>query len=420
VQNGNQCFCDNSYSTPSTSHPKQSDAECNKGCARCGGPWRNAIYEVAQSTPLPAPSSKYTYGLGTAPPSTECIFPFTFNGSTYTSCANVGEAAPHPNSMNYQGQVLPYGWCSTTGATWKGKWGSCGGCQPGWMNYPSCNETCNSACKTCHMPVGRAITDGCLVGEKPGCSKDAKSGPTGCDLPNQFHPGFSYKSSRCCTSCRREDTKIGLTSLMYKDWSHTTVAMHSSGLPTIHELDYIDCHIPWKDQTIVPSDSYGAQHYDIKESNLALEPSQQEVLTNRSLTVALNVFSKSTLVTKAKMSLYDTGHQHGAAGPGYEHFPNNNGENWFPTCLLQKWVRCTPNLSGSDERATCTVGKTGACQKVSTTCVGPPCRSDGTVGEFETSSGVKERLPLIDSDCKPRPPLIPSSADWCEDLVTLL
>ena len=53
LQNGNTCFCGNSYGLPSSSYPKLSNASCGASCSRqstavqgscCGGYWANAVY----------------------------------------------------------------------------------------------------------------------------------------------------------------------------------------------------------------------------------------------------------------------------------------------------------------------------------------------------------------------------------------
>ena len=47
VQNGDQCFCGDTYGK----YTKKPDSECNKTCRgestqMCGGRWRNAIYST--------------------------------------------------------------------------------------------------------------------------------------------------------------------------------------------------------------------------------------------------------------------------------------------------------------------------------------------------------------------------------------
>jgi hypothetical protein len=63
LQNGGQCFCDNSYSTPSGTYPQVKNHECNKGGTGYGGSWRNAVYTSKITPPAPpAPPSHTQYG----------------------------------------------------------------------------------------------------------------------------------------------------------------------------------------------------------------------------------------------------------------------------------------------------------------------------------------------------------------------
>jgi len=68
IQAGKWCFCDNDYSTPSTSYYQLNDSECLANppgiCGDtqyCGGDWANAVYSLAltnqstQVTPTPPP-----------------------------------------------------------------------------------------------------------------------------------------------------------------------------------------------------------------------------------------------------------------------------------------------------------------------------------------------------------------------------
>ena len=58
LQNGNECFCDNSYGR----HGSVADAECWKPCVqdssqKCGAGWRNSVYLVGVVAPTDAPAS---------------------------------------------------------------------------------------------------------------------------------------------------------------------------------------------------------------------------------------------------------------------------------------------------------------------------------------------------------------------------
>jgi len=53
LQAGSQCFCDNSYSTPSREFPKVPKKEC--GRSEHGGGWRNAVYGTGGAAPPPPP-----------------------------------------------------------------------------------------------------------------------------------------------------------------------------------------------------------------------------------------------------------------------------------------------------------------------------------------------------------------------------
>jgi len=54
IQNGNQCFCDNSNRTPNTTYMKTPDSECNKGSMPpyLGGSGRNAVFRVTAGASL--------------------------------------------------------------------------------------------------------------------------------------------------------------------------------------------------------------------------------------------------------------------------------------------------------------------------------------------------------------------------------
>jgi hypothetical protein len=76
--------------------------------------------------PLPlAGGNQYTLPIGTVEPGTKCKFPFTYNGKSYNTCIGKGATPPFQQSVNFLGQTLPYGWCSTT-SKWQGQWGECG------------------------------------------------------------------------------------------------------------------------------------------------------------------------------------------------------------------------------------------------------------------------------------------------------
>ena len=64
-----------------------------------------------------------------AGPGKLCEFPFYFDDKWHHSCMGAGEKPPFPLSVNFLGQKLNHGWCSTTkNMTKDGQWGACGEC----------------------------------------------------------------------------------------------------------------------------------------------------------------------------------------------------------------------------------------------------------------------------------------------------
>jgi len=57
IQNNDECFCDNDYSTPADQYPRVDDQECNPDGLLQGGPFRNAVYINKFSRANKAPSS---------------------------------------------------------------------------------------------------------------------------------------------------------------------------------------------------------------------------------------------------------------------------------------------------------------------------------------------------------------------------
>ena len=52
---GRDCFCDDSYGTPSASYPRLPDASCQRGgyCPLCGAGFTNAVFAVSIYRSLP-------------------------------------------------------------------------------------------------------------------------------------------------------------------------------------------------------------------------------------------------------------------------------------------------------------------------------------------------------------------------------
>ena len=66
LQHGGQCFCDNSYSTPST-YRQTNDEECHRnGGYRNGGAWRNAVFKILPGHQTPQNVRFTTYATDTS------------------------------------------------------------------------------------------------------------------------------------------------------------------------------------------------------------------------------------------------------------------------------------------------------------------------------------------------------------------
>jgi hypothetical protein len=122
---------------------------------------RSAAVVVAISvlaSPSTATDHYYTTAYGPAGPGVACTFPFTYQGTIYSSCTGTDTAAPVVDTQTGTALTLPNGWCATSGYD-ENKldsvgWGMCGGCPSGkapelGVFPPQCQHSCFSDCATC-------------------------------------------------------------------------------------------------------------------------------------------------------------------------------------------------------------------------------------------------------------------------------
>jgi len=141
--------------------------------------------------------------------------------------------------------------------------------------------------------------------------------------------------------------------------------------------------------------------------------------------------------------------------PAYKHFTLHSGEKWRASCYTHKRVRCRPEPKQFFKKnlvlTKCFVEKTASCAHVKTVCfsTNKGCRASTrggvkragvwrngksiavpapTWGKFPTGSyvagkpyrGAWNYLPAVDRKCLPRPPLIKSKSEYCQEVIALL
>jgi len=366
-------------------------------------------------TPLAGAASKasmYTLSIGTAGPGKLCEFPFYFDDKWHHSCMGAGEKPPFPLSVNFLGQKLNHGWCSTTtNMTKDGQWGACGGCAPGYLDYPTCQQTCHESCHTCSSPDGAyAKANGCVPEHSWSWKADPAKRLSHCahrpgEQPNARKFGGS---EYMCTSCRPGE----LWRIIATQYEGYKFHKSADTWQSVMAEDTFNCKkFRGKRKLELSSRSNWLRYQPNFKKYLKANPSQPDFW---GLFVKVSNNPRYHLIK----TRYET---RKSASPHYKTaFVLHHGEEWRSKCNVEKRVRCQYNrdleLSGK-----CLVTKQASCQSVQTQRVGLSAAKvlAKTFGKWKLN-GKLMQLPAIDTSCVARPPLIKTIDEWCTNAIVLL